>query len=321
MMEIQLVTQNKKRWLDLLLLADEQEDMLDRYLERGELYVLSEAGNTVAVAVVTDEGEGVCELQNLAVAPDSQRRGYGRRVVEYLAQRYGASHHTMLAGTGESPATLPFYYRCGFSESHRIKNFYLDYYDHPIVEAGVQLVDKIVLKRPLWVLETPRLGFRRLSHADHAALRPILGDPETMYAWEYGFDDEQITQFIDRCLMRYVSDGYAYFAAIDKTTGALIGLMGLLNEDIDGSIQLGVGYILAKCHWGKGYAAAGAKGWLGYAFDTLGAARVIADIRPGNTASRSVAERLGMRIIAQHVKQVNGKEMLHLVYAVDKNKE
>lgn len=320
-MEIEQVTQNKKRWLNLLLLADEQEDMLDRYLERGALYVLSEAGNAVAVAVVTDEGDGLCELQNLAIMPNFQQQGYGRRIVEYLARRYGASYHTMLAGTGESPATLPFYYRCGFSESHRVKNFYLDHYDHPIVEAGVRLADKIVLKRPLWVLETPRLGFRRLSHTDHAALRAILGDPETMYAWEYGFDDAQITQFIERCLTRYASDGYAYFAAIDKTTGALIGLMGLLNEDIDGNIQLGVGYILAKCHWGKGYAAEGAKVWLGYAFNTLGAARVIADIRPGNIASRSVAERLGMRIIGQHIKQVNGKEMLHLVYAVDKNKE
>lgn len=320
-MAIRLVTQNKKRYLDLLLLADEQEDMLDRYLERGALYVLSEAGNTVAVAVVTDEGNGVCELKNLAVAPDSQRRGYGRHIVEYLAQHYGVSHHTLLVGTGDSPATLPFYYQCGFVESHRVKNFFTDHYDHPIIEAGVRLVDQVVLRRPLWVLETLRLGFRRLSHADHEALRPILGDPETMYAWEYGFSDAQITQWIDKCLARYTNEGYAYFAAIDKETGALIGLMGLLNEDIDGDVQLGVGYILTKRHWGKGYASEGAKGWLDYAFNTLGATRVIADIRPENAASRRVAERLGMCTAGQHVKNVNGKEMRHLVYAIQKNKE
>ncbi len=241
MMEIHLITQNKKRFINLLLLADEQEAMVDRYLERGALYVLLKAEKAVAVAVVTDEGEGVCELQSLAVAPEWQRQGYGRHMVEHLAHCYGASHHTMLAGTGDNPATLPFYYSCGFSESHRIKNFYLEHYDHPIVEAGVRLADKVVLKRPLWVLKTRRLGFRHLSHTDHEALRPILGDLETMYAWEYGFDDAQIAQFIDRCLTRYANDGYAYFAAIDLGTGALVGLMGLLNEDIDGDIQLGVG--------------------------------------------------------------------------------
>ncbi len=173
----------------------------------------------------------------------------------------------------------------------------------------------------MWVLETPRLNFRRLSHADHAALCPILGDAETMYAWEYGFTDAQITQWIDRCLSRYANDGYAYFAAIEKASGALIGLMGLLNEDIDGDIQLGVGYILSRCCWGRGYAAEGAKGWLDYAFGILGAARVIADIRPENTPSRQVAARLGMAVIGQHIKYVNGKEMLHLVYAIEKDRE
>ena len=317
-MEIKLIEQNKKWYLDLLLLADEQENMLDRYLERGDMFVMFESENPVAVAVITDEGDGVCELKNLAVAPDWQRHGLGKSMVEDMARRYRASHHTMLVGTGDSTATLPFYQRCGFSEIHRVKNFFTDNYDHPIIEAGVQIVDKVVLKRPLWVLETPRMVFRCISHADHQALRPILGDPETMYAWEYGFDDVQISQWVDKCLTRYAKDGYAHYAAIDKKSGALIGLIGLLNEDIGDDIELGVAYILARCHWGKGYAYEGAKGWIDYAFDTLGEARVVADIRPENTASRRVAERLGMRIIGQHVKMVNGKEMMHFIYAIDK---
>lgn len=320
-MVIKLIEQNKKQYLNLLLLADEQENMLDRYLERGDMFVMFELGTPVAVAVVTDEGDGVCELKNLAVAPDWQRHGLGKCMVEDMARRYRASHHTMLVGTGDSPATLPFYQCCGFLEIHRVKNFFTDNYDHPIMEDGVQIVDKVVLKRPLWVLETSRMGFRCISHADHQALRPILGDPETMYAWEYGFDDAQITQWIDQCQTRYVNDGYAYYAGMDKESGALLGLIGLLNEYIDGDVELGVGYILARGHWGKGYAYEGAKGWIDYAFDTLGEVRVVADIRPENTASRRVAERLGMRIIGQHVKMVNGKEMLHLVYAINKDKE
>ena len=320
-MNIQLITQNKKQYINLLLLADEQESMINRYLERGSLFVLSDAGNTVAVAVVTDEGEGVCELKNLAVEPDSQRKGFGRYMVGALTKRYGVSHHTMRVGTGDSSAILAFYHCCGFYESHRVNNYFIDHYDHPIIEAGVQLVDQVVLKRALWIMETDRLGFRRVSHTDHEILRPILGDPETMYAWGYGFNDAQICQWIDRCLMRYANDGYAYFSAIEKEAGTFIGLMGLLNEDIDGDVKLGVGYILAKQHWGKGYAAEGTKGWVDYAFNTLGATQVIADIRPENTASRRVATRLGLRVVGQHLKNVNGNEMLHLVYRIEKNKE
>lgn len=54
---ISRITNNKKQYLDLLLLADEQESMIDRYLERGELFVLDDGG-VKAVGVVTDEGEG-----------------------------------------------------------------------------------------------------------------------------------------------------------------------------------------------------------------------------------------------------------------------
>ena len=77
------VTQNKKRYLPLLLLADEQEDMIDRYLARGRMFVLEEAGEVVAECVVTDEGGGVAEIKSLAVAPAAQRRGYGRAMLAF----------------------------------------------------------------------------------------------------------------------------------------------------------------------------------------------------------------------------------------------
>ena len=95
-MQIRLVSTSKKRFLPLLLLADEQESMIDRYLERGDLYVMYDKLFTepVAVAVVTDEGKGIRELKNLAVAPHWQRKGYGRQMVEYLCQRYQNVCHT-----------------------------------------------------------------------------------------------------------------------------------------------------------------------------------------------------------------------------------
>ena len=148
-MDVIKVTENKKQYLDLLLLADEQESMIDRYLERGALFAGIENGQTAAVMVVTDEGEGVLEIKNLAVAPDKQGCGYGRRMIEYAAQTCGECFAVLRVGTGESPLTLPFYEKCGFEMAGRIKDFFTDNYDHPIVEEGVLLRDMVILERRL----------------------------------------------------------------------------------------------------------------------------------------------------------------------------
>lgn len=143
-MNIIKVTGEKKKYIDLLLLADEQEDMIDKYLERGEMFVLDDNG-VKAECVVTKEAYGIYELKNIAVQPDSQRKGYGRALIEFLFSYY-IDCKTMLVGTGDSPVHLSFYQKCGFTESYRIKNFFTDNYDQPIYENGKQIVDMIYLK-------------------------------------------------------------------------------------------------------------------------------------------------------------------------------
>ena len=139
-MQIQLVSTDKKRFLPLLLLADEQESMIDRYLERGDLYVMYDK---------TDEGKGIRELKNLAVAPHWQRKGYGRQMVEYLCQRYQNVCHTLTVGTGDSRMTISFYQSCGFVYSHTVPAFFTLHYDHPIVEDGKVLKDMYYFSRTL----------------------------------------------------------------------------------------------------------------------------------------------------------------------------
>ena len=144
-MTIKQVMDGKKEYIDLLLLADEQEDMIDKYLERGEMFVLDDNG-IKAECVITQEGDGVYELKNIAVLPDCQRKGYGKSLIEFLFSHY--THcRTMLVGTGDVPSALTFYNKCGFTESHRIKNFFIDNYDHRMFEDGKQLIDMVYLKR------------------------------------------------------------------------------------------------------------------------------------------------------------------------------
>lgn len=147
-MEIRKVETDKKRYLDLLLLADEQEDMVDRYLERGTMYVL-EDGFVRAECVVSDEGDGVLELKNIAVEPDFQGKGYGKALIDFLIETYAGQYTVLQVGTGDSPSTIPFYESCGFRRHHLVKNFFTDHYDHPIYEGEVQLVDMVYLQREL----------------------------------------------------------------------------------------------------------------------------------------------------------------------------
>lgn len=147
-MNIIEITQNKKQFLSLLLLGDEQEDMIDRYLDTGWMFALENDG-VQAVCVVTEEDGGILEIKNIAVEPEHQGKGLGRMLIEFIAEKYRDSHSILQVGTGDSPLTIPFYEKCGFRRSHVIKNFFTDNYDHPIFEGGVQLVDMIYLRRSL----------------------------------------------------------------------------------------------------------------------------------------------------------------------------
>lgn len=145
-MNIYPIITNKKHYLELLLLADEQESMIDRYLERGDMFILEDNG-VKAVCVITDEGNKICELKNIAVTPTSQRQGYGKKLINYLINYYSGKYTQMIVGTGDVPSTIGFYQNCGFKYSHRIENFFIDNYDHLMVEEGVLLKDMVYLKQ------------------------------------------------------------------------------------------------------------------------------------------------------------------------------
>jgi GNAT superfamily N-acetyltransferase len=145
-MEVKLITTDKKNFIDLLLLADEQEEMIDKYLERGDLFALYD-GDLKSLCVVTDEGDGVYELKNIATYEQYQKQGYGTTLIQYILDYYSGKCKTMLVGTGDSPLTIPFYEKQGFIFSHVVPNFFVDNYDHPMFDNGKQLIDMVYLKR------------------------------------------------------------------------------------------------------------------------------------------------------------------------------
>ena len=166
-MRIEPVHRNRERYRDLLLLADEQWDMVELYLHRGEMFAAyaedeprTKADSALVperalgCMIVTSEGVDerglrIAEVKSLAVDPVHQRSGIGRALLEFAAQHAACEYDVLRVGTGDSPLTVPFYEACGFARSHVLPNFFIENYDHPIVEAGVQLKEMVILESRL----------------------------------------------------------------------------------------------------------------------------------------------------------------------------
>ncbi|MFV0420491.1 MAG: GNAT family N-acetyltransferase [Dysgonomonas sp.] len=144
-MKIKTIKENKEQFMDLLLLGDEQESMIHKYLERGELFALYDT-DLKTICVVTQEDENTCEIKNIATYKKEQEKGYGSLMIKYIIEYYKDKYDTLLLGTGEDDKILSFYKKFGFAYSHTVKDFFIDNYDHKIFENGKQLKDMIYLR-------------------------------------------------------------------------------------------------------------------------------------------------------------------------------
>ncbi len=140
-------TANKRAFMPLLLLADEQPEMIEKYLDAGTMYVLDDGG--IKAEIVTVGNGDTLEIKNLAVLPQFRNRGYGRALIRFTEAEYRGKYTVLTVGTGDSPLTVPFYEKCGFVRSHSVKNFFIDNYDHEIYEGGVKLVDMVYLSKKI----------------------------------------------------------------------------------------------------------------------------------------------------------------------------
>ena len=145
---VKITASDKPKYMKFLLIADEEERMIKKYLYRGDMFALQDA-ELKAICIVTREQPGIYELKNIVTVPAHQRQGYGTLLLSHIAAYYRKIGHTLYVGTGDCPAIRRFYERCGFAPSHRVKNFFLDNYDHPIYEEGQQLTDMVYLKKDL----------------------------------------------------------------------------------------------------------------------------------------------------------------------------
>ena len=168
------------------------------------------------------------------------------------------------------------------------------------------------------VLETDRLYFRELSENDYKDLSEILQDKETMYTFEHAFSDEEVNEWFNRQVNRYIEYGFGIWAVIKRDTNEFIGTCGLTIQEINKEKFLEIGYLFKKRYWHKGYAVESAFGCKKYAFEILKADKVYSIIRENNISSQKVAKRIGMEKINEIMKHYYNMDMLHYVYEIVK---
>lgn len=133
-----------KEYRALLLLADPDEKMLDKYINDSDVFTCHCDNKLAGICAVLKISQNETELKNLAIVPEFQRQGLGREFVKFLNREYCTKAVKIIVGTSESG--ISFYQKCGFEFSHVIKNFFIDNYPNPIFEGGLQCKDMIYLQ-------------------------------------------------------------------------------------------------------------------------------------------------------------------------------
>ena len=172
------------------------------------------------------------------------------------------------------------------------------------------------------VLETDRLRLRPWRAADVDDLARIYSDPDVFRFLGGPISRRETEAQIERFVRHWEAHGFGLWAAEERTTGRMIGRIGLmLHEDwTESEDKVEVGWTLDRSRWGRGLATEGALASLRYGFDTLQLRRVIKLRRvisitlPHNIASRRVMEKCGLTL--QGRTPWRGLE--HVWYALDR---
>jgi RimJ/RimL family protein N-acetyltransferase len=168
------------------------------------------------------------------------------------------------------------------------------------------------------ILDTTRLHLRELVADDLDFLAGMLADPAVDHHYDRRFSREAANEWLHRQMERYQTDGHGLWLAVEKETGAPVGQVGLVLQTLNGEKRPEIGWLLDRAHWGKGFATEAGAAVRDAAFARWHYPEVIALIRPENTSSQRVAERIGMiagpRVIytgRDHILYRAGREAAH----------
>lgn len=138
--EINKIEENKLDYMDLLVSADPEKDVVMQYIEKGDVFVLSNNGKALAEILITPVDSETCELKNIATVSDARGNGFAGMLIQYVFNEYKGKYKRMIVGTTEN--MIPFYVLNGFTKYYKTaKNFFVDNYKEEIWDGNLHCID------------------------------------------------------------------------------------------------------------------------------------------------------------------------------------
>jgi ribosomal-protein-alanine N-acetyltransferase len=163
-----------------------------------------------------------------------------------------------------------------------------------------------------WVLSTERVVARELTPGDLDFVAAMLDDADVMRWYPRRYTRAESEAWIERQLRRYADDGHGLWLVLDRATLAPRGQVGVAMQQVNGTREPEIGYLLHRPWWHLGLATEAATAARDWAFARYPGERVISLIRPENEPSRAVAGRLGMTVAGETLHA----GLPHLIYSV-----
>lgn len=139
-MEIIEIKENREKYMELLLEADPNKNIVEKYIQNGDMYVIVENNKIFAEIVIVKVNNDECELKNIATLPEVRGHGYAKKLIKYVFQKYKNTYKRMIVGTSEN--MIPFYVLNGFNKYHHtVKNFFVDNYTKEVWDGDLHCVD------------------------------------------------------------------------------------------------------------------------------------------------------------------------------------
>lgn len=160
------------------------------------------------------------------------------------------------------------------------------------------------------ILDTERLRLREMTLADLDFVAEMLGDPGVMRYYPTPLTRDEAQAWVDRQRRRYAAEGHGLWLVARRETDQPVGQVGLISQQVEGQPELELGYLIHRPWWRHGFAFEAARAVLDYACRVVTAQRVISLIRPENTPSQGVAQKLNMAVD----REVDFRGFRHLVF-------
>lgn len=140
---VRFVDGDRAEFWDLFMTADAEEQAVNKYLSRSDLYAIYENGRPASEMLLYRRDDGNLEIKSLATIESARCRGFAGRLIEFAKTAAAPDYEKLYVGTDES--MMSYYEKFGFRYDYTDNNFFVDNYENPVIDNGKLLTDMVYL--------------------------------------------------------------------------------------------------------------------------------------------------------------------------------